>query len=75
MKLIGKIYYRASKKLIISWWTQEKHEFAVGHKKKLVISYQTLAVLFYYFRRNWREKHSLKTILPLVNIVNTTNLI
>lgn len=49
MKLIGKIYYRASKKLVISWWTQEKHEFAVGHKKKLVISCMTLAALFYYF--------------------------
>lgn len=32
MYINGKICYGASKKHVISWWTSQEHEFAIGKK-------------------------------------------
>ncbi len=44
------------KKRVISWETPQERKYAIGHRKMLVISCWTPAGLFYYIRRNWREK-------------------
>lgn len=49
--------------------TPQERVFVVRQKKTQVISGWKLAALFYYFWRNWREKHLLKASMPLAQLV------
>jgi hypothetical protein len=57
MSSMCKICYRIPKDCALCCETPEDRVFACGHRKKVVISWRTLTVLFYYFW--WKRRETL----------------